>query len=450
MKNTVTRAGVHTPARAGSRANSAGVAGLVGTTRRTVLPGGLRILTESIPAMRSVSFGIWVAIGSRDETLPDSGVSHFLEHLLFKGTSSRTAWDISAQIEAVGGETNAFTAKEYTCYYARVLDADLPMAIDVMCDLVADSLLTPEDVETERGVILEEIAMHDDEPGDEVHDLFIEAMYGEHPLGRLISGTEASITAMTREQIEAFYRERYTAPHIVIAAAGGLDHDAVVAQVQAAVAGTVLAGSGDVAPSTHRAVGPAVPMSEPRTVVRNKDTEQAHLVLGGPGFGRLDQRRFAFAVLNNVLGGGMSSRLFQEVREKRGLAYSVYSYQSMFADTGVFAVYAGCAPEKADEVLALIRRELARVARDGITAEELTRGQGMLKGSLVLGLEDTGSRMSRLAKSEMLYDDDLSVDDLLARVDAVTVTEVNAVAAELLSQPLSLAVVGPFDQDAFE
>jgi len=407
------------------------------TVRRTVLPSGLRVLTEAIPSMRSVSFGVWVGIGSRDETPELAGVSHFLEHLLFKGTERRTALDISAQIEAVGGETNAFTTKEYTCYYARVLDEDLPLAIDVMCDLVSHSVLDPADVETERGVILEEIAMHDDEPGDEVHDVFAEVVYGTHPLGRLISGTEDTIAPMTRAQIESFYHDRYLAPSIVVAAAGNLDHDVVVELVRRNLD---LAGGGT--PSPLRPTG-AVPTQAPDTVVRAKDTEQAHIVLGCPAIGRLDEQRFALGVLNNVLGGGMSSRLFQEIREKRGLAYSVYSYSSQYADTGLFAVYAGCAPGKVDEVLELTRAELATVAAKGFTEAELARGKGMSKGSYVLGLEDTGSRMSRLAKGELLYGGVLSVDELLARVDAVTLDQVNSLATDLLTRPTSLAVIGP-------
>ncbi|MFB9234380.1 M16 family metallopeptidase [Plantactinospora siamensis] len=433
--------GAQAPARAVTRTLTSDPLG--GTVRRTVLPSGLRVLTEAIPAMRSVSFGIWVAVGSRDETGPQAGAAHFLEHLLFKGTHKRTALDISAEIEAVGGETNAFTTKEYTCYYARVLDDDLPLAVDVMCDLVADSVLDPADVETERGVILEEIAMHDDEPGDEVHDLFIQALYGDHPLGRLISGTEETVSPMSRRQIQSFYRRRYVPPAIVIAAAGNLDHSAVVKRIRQAIAGTPL-DSGPAQPSAIRPTGPLVRVRTGGTVVEHKDTEQAHLVLGCPAIDRLDDRRFALGVLNNVLGGGMSSRLFQEIRERRGLAYSVYSYASQYADTGLFAVYAGCAPGKVDEVLTLARAELAEVAAHGITAVELARGKGMTKGSYVLGLEDTGSRMSRLAKGELLYGDLLAVDDLLARVDAVTVDEVNALAAELLAQPMSLAVVGPF------
>ncbi|PGH46632.1 Predicted Zn-dependent peptidase [Micromonospora sediminicola] len=421
---------------------------LGGTVRRTVLPSGLRVLTEAIPAMRSVSFGIWVAVGSRDETGPQAGAAHFLEHLLFKGTRKRTALEISSEIEAVGGETNAFTTKEYTCYYARVLDEDLPLAIDVMCDAVADSVLAEPDVETERGVILEEIAMHDDEPGDEVHDLFARAIYGDHPLGRLISGTEETVTPMTRRQIQGFYRKRYVPPQIVIAAAGNLDHAAVVKLVRQALRDTPL-DTDPAAPATHRSTSPAVRTKPATTLVEPKETEQAHVILGCPAIDRTDDRRFALGVLNNVLGGGMSSRLFQEIREQRGLAYSVYSYASQYADSGVFAVYAGCAPGKVDEVLDLTRAELARVAAEGITEAELARGKGMSKGSFVLGLEDTGSRMSRLAKGELLYGNLMPVDELLARVDAVSLADVNELAAELLARPMSLAVVGPFDEGAF-
>ncbi|MER7165738.1 pitrilysin family protein [Micromonospora sp. NPDC000207] len=421
---------------------------LGGTVCRTVLPSGLRVLTEAIPTMRSVSFGIWVAVGSRDETATQSGAAHFLEHLLFKGTHKRTALDISAQIEAVGGETNAFTTKEYTCYYARVLDEDLPLAIDVMCDLVADSVLDPTDVETERGVILEEIAMHDDEPGDEVHDLFNRAVYGDHPLGRLISGTEETVTPMTRRQIQNFYRRRYTAPQIVISAAGNLDHTTVVRMVRQALRGSPLE-TGPAAPAAPRRRTPSVRTRPPTTLVESKETEQAHVLLGCPAMDRLDERRFALGVLNNVLGGGMSSRLFQEIRERRGLAYSVYSYASQYADTGLFAVYAGCAPGKVDEVLDLCRAELARTAADGLTEAELARGKGMSKGAFVLGLEDTGSRMTRLAKGELLYGTVMPVDELLARVDAVTLDEVNDLAADLLARPMSLSVVGPFGDDDF-
>jgi len=426
---------------------------LGGTVRRTVLPDGLRVLTEAVPAMRSVSFGVWVDVGSRDETHRLGGVSHFLEHLLFKGTRRRSALDISAAIEAVGGETNAFTTKEYTCYYARVLDADLPLAIDVVCDLVTDSVLAVADIETERGVILEEIAMHDDEPSEEVHDIFAEALYGDHPLGRPISGTVKTVSQMSRRQIESFYRRRYLPSSIVVAAAGNLDHAAVVRLVKAAFArsGRVEGSSSpaDSADHTDRRAVVSSRLKQGRLVVRDKDTEQAHLVLGGPAIAREDERRFALGVLNNALGGGMSSRLFQEIRERRGLAYSVYSYATQYADSGVFGVYAGCAPGKVDEVLSLTREQLAMVAATGLADDEVARGKGMLKGSLVLGLEDTGSRMTRLGKGELLYDELLSVDDILARVDAVTPDDIRAIAAEVLDAPRSLAVIGPFADHDF-
>jgi predicted Zn-dependent peptidase len=433
------------------RAKTKTVAGdLGGVVRRTVLPDGMRILTEAVPAMRSVSLGIWVAVGSRDEAPQLGGASHFLEHLLFKGTHKRTAMDISAAIEAVGGETNAYTSKEFTCYYARVLDADLPLAIDVMCDAVADSVLLESDVETERGVILEEIAMHADEPADEVHDLHAAALFGEHPLGRLISGTVGTITPMTRKQIHSFYRRRYTPPNIVVTAAGNLDHAAVVKQVRAAFAGSPLGGFGHADPMPLRSADMRVTFRPPTIVVRKDDTEQAHLVLGGPAPGRHDERRFALGVLNNIFGGGMSSRLFQQIRERRGLAYSVYSYVSHFSETGTFGVYAGCAPARAEEVLGLMRDELAAAAGRGITEDELRRGKGMLKGALVLGLEDTGSRMSRLGKGELLHGELPTVDELLRRVEAVSLDDANAIAAEVLAAPMSLAVVGPFDDKAFQ
>lgn len=405
-------------------------------------------MTESVPAMRSVAFGVWVGVGSRDETAQLAGGSHFLEHLLFKGTDRRSALEISAQIEAVGGETNAFTTKEYTCYYARVLGKDLPLAVDVICDLVTGSVLAPSDVETERGVILEEIAMQDDEPGETVHDMFAAALLGNHPLGRPISGTAETISAMTRQQLVRFYRRRYLAPTMVVAAAGNLDHARVVRLVRDAFAATGRLDP-DAVPQPARLPGGRVTTHGGRVVVEPKETEQAHLMLGGAGLHRHDDRRFALGVLNNCLGGGMSSRLFQEVREKRGLAYSVYSYTSQFADTGMFGVYAGCAPGKADEVLTIVRDELAKVAADGLTDDEVARGKGILTGSLVLGQEDTGSRMTRLGKGELLYGDVLSVDDLLARVSAVTPDDVRSVASELLTRPMSLAVIGPFDDDSF-
>ena len=403
-----------------------------------MLPGGLRVVTESVPGVRSAAFGVWVGVGSRDERPELAGTSHFLEHLLFKGTRRRDALEIAAVMDAVGGEMNAFTAKEYTCYYARVLDTDLPLAVDVVSDLVTDALCAGSDVESERGVILEELSMHDDDPGDVVHDAFAEALFGGHPLGRPVIGTVRSIEQLPAAAIVGYYRERYTSAQMVVAAAGNLDHDEVVAMV-----GRAFREDDARAPAPLRDAGSPPPMVC-RAVVEDRPTEQAHLVLGAPGLARDDDRRYALSVLNNALGGGMSSRLFQEVRERRGLAYSVYSYSSHHADTGVFGVYAGCAPGKIDEVLGLCRAELDSVANKGITAAELIRAKGQMRGSLVLGLEDTGAQMSRIGKAELVHGEVQPVEALLARIEAVSLDDVLAVAGDVLRRPLSLGVIGPF------
>ena len=400
-----------------------------------------------MPSVRSVSFGVWVGVGSRDETLAQAGSSHYLEHLLFKGTKRRDALEISAALDAVGGEMNAFTAKEYTCFYARVLDNDLPIAVDVISDMMTSSLVRPVDVDSERGVILEEIAMHEDDPGDVVHDAFAEALYGDTPLGRPILGTVDSINSLKRSAINGYYRRRYKPENMVVAVAGNVDHAKVVRLVSKAFA-PALAGS-DALPAAPRVGGRAPSSNLGVSSVVRRPTEQAHLVLGMPALARVDERRFALGVLNAALGGGMSSRLFQEVREKRGLAYSVYSYAAHHAETGMFGVYAGCQPNRVHEVLNICREQLAMAAYSGITAEELVRGKGQLAGSLVLGLEDTGSRMSRLGKSELVYGELLTVDEVLARIDAVSLDDVRAVASEVLSAKPTLAVIGPFEDDDF-
>lgn len=413
--------------------------------RRTVLPGGLRVVTEHLPGVRSVAFGIWVGVGSRDETPAQAGAAHYLEHLLFKGTARRSALEISSAIDAVGGEMNAFTGKEYTCFYARVLDADLPLAVDVVCDLVTSALIRPADVDAERDVILEEIAMRDDDPSDVVHEEFAELLYGTGPLGRSILGTQQSIEAITPRAIRGFYTRRYRPENLVVAASGNVDHTALVRLVRRAFerAGRL---EGDAAPTVPRR-GRARAVGAGTIRVVPKTTEQANLVLGVPAFDRTDERRYALAVLNAALGGGMSSRLFQEIRERRGLAYSVFSFVSHYADTGSFGVYAGCLPKKVDEVLAICRDQLAAVAEGGLTEEELARGKGQMRGGTVLGLEDAGSRMSRIGKSELLHGELHSVGEVLARVDEVTLDDVRDVAAVLLATPPTLAVIGPFTPD---
>ena len=412
---------------------------------RTVLHGGLRVVTEALPAVRSVALGIWVGVGSRDEDQTHAGATHYLEHLLFKGTRRRSALEISAEMDAVGGEMNAFTAKEYTCYYARVLDADLPLAVDVLSDMVTSSLITPKDVDAERNVVLEEIAMNDDDPTDTVHEAFTAKLFGDTPLGRPILGTTDTINAITREQIFEHYQARYVPEQVVVAAAGNLDHDTVVRLVAEAFG-----------PVLDRAAEPAPPRLNGRrsgsgaeagagTALVSRGIEQANLVLGCEGMARTDDRRFALGVLNAAFGGGMSSRLFQEVRENRGLAYSVYSFSSQHADTGMWGIYVGCLPAKADEVLAICAEEIGKVVDGGLTDAELARGKGQVRGSIVLGLEDPSSRMSRLGKSELVYPRLEPVDEVLASIDAVTHDDVRAVAAEILTRPKALAVVGPFD-----
>ncbi|WP_327288410.1 M16 family metallopeptidase [Streptomyces sp. NBC_01198] len=417
----------------------------IGTVRRSVLPGGLRVVTETLPTVRSATFGIWAAVGSRDETPVLNGATHYLEHLLFKGTERRSALDISAAVDAVGGEMNAFTAKEYTCYYARVLDTDLPLAIDVVCDMLTGSLIRQEDIDAERGVVLEEIAMTEDDPGDQVHDLFSTAMLGDTPLGRPVLGTVETINALTRDQVARFYRKHYDPTRLVVAAAGNVDHASVVRQVRRAFDRAGALRDADALPQPPRD-GARTLRAAGRVEVLDRRTEQAHVVLGMPGLSRTDERRWALGVLNTALGGGMSSRLFQEVREKRGLAYSVYSYTSSFADCGIFGVYAGCQPGRVPEVLKICRDELHQVAEHGLTDEELRRAIGQLSGSTVLGLEDTGAIMNRIGKSELCWGDQLSVDDLLARIAAVTPDEVRAVARDVLGQRPSLAAIGPLKQ----
>jgi predicted Zn-dependent peptidase len=417
-----------------------------GLVRRTVLPGGLRIITESMPGVRSATFGVWVGVGSRDETPAQMGSAHYLEHLLFKGTRRREALEISSLIDAVGGEMNAFTSKEHTCYYARVLDRDLPLAIDVICDLVTSALLRPEDVDSERGVILEEIAMRDDDPSDLVHDEFMEGVFGSTDLGRSILGTHSTITAISRDAIASFYQERYRPEAMVVACAGGVEHDDVVRLVRDAFRAADALGDPSVRPLPARRGG-VVPATTSGVRLVPRPTEQAHLVLGAPGVARTDDRRYPLNIVSTALGGGMSSRLFQEIRERRGLAYSVYAFNSGFAETGVFGAYAGCLPSKVDQVVELAVATLDAVAREGLTAEELERGRGQTKGSIVLGLEDSGSRMSRLGSADVSLGELPSIDELLRRIDDVTLDDVAREAAAVLDVPRSLTVIGPFGAD---
>jgi len=418
-----------------------------GVIRRTVLPGGLRIVTEAMPGVRSASVGIWVGVGSRDESPSVAGASHFLEHLLFKGTKHRSGLDIARAMDTIGGEFNAFTEKEHTCFYATVLDQQLPIAVDIIADVVLNATIAAADVDIERTVVLEEIAMRDDDPSDLVHDEFATALFGDVPLGRSILGTEASINQLTRKQIHGYYSRRYRPSEMVVSVAGNIDHAEVVRLVRNAFAGRLHDGDSGAEPRPDRRLH-RVPV-RPVTVLAD-DTEQANVVLGTMGLSRFDERRFVLGVLTTAVGGGMSSRLFQQIREQRGLAYSTYSFTSSYAGDGLFGLYAGCQPGKADEVVSIMTAVLRSIAGEGLSEEEVERGKGQLRGGLVLGLEDSGSRMTRIGKAELTYGDVLGLDDLLARIEAVTVTQVNELAAEIATQPTCLTVVGPFGEHDFD
>jgi len=415
------------------------------SVRRSVLPSGLRIVTEEVPSVRSAAIGIWVNVGSRDETPAVAGASHFLEHLLFKGTTRRTALEISSTIEAVGGEMNAFTSKEYTCFYARVIDTDLPMAIDVVSDLITSSIVSALDVDAERKVVLEEIAMRDDDPSDLVHDLYAETYYGDTTLGRPILGTIKSIKEMSRSSVFNYYKKKYLPQDLVVAVAGNIKHKRVVAMVEEALSRDNflnVKGAPQIRPNTPVKTKPMHSVG-----LLTRKTEQAHMFYGMEGVARSDERRFAMGVLASALGGGMSSRLFQEIREKRGLAYSVYAYAQQFAGSGQIGFYAGCNPTKAIKVVEIIREVLADVAENGMSHEEIERAKGAVRGSLVLSQEDSASRMSRIGKNEIVYGQVMGFDDILKEIARVNPTDVREIASEYLTKSPTLALVGPFKNE---
>ena len=416
------------------------------SVKRSVHSSGLRIVTEEVPSVRSAAIGIWVNVGSRDEAPATAGASHFLEHLLFKGTTRRTALQISAAVESVGGEMNAFTSKEYTCFWARVIDTDLPMAIDVVSDLITSSVVTAQDVDAERKVVLEEIAMRDDDPSDLVHDLFSDTYYGDTAIGRPILGTVKSISDMSRATVFNYYKKKYLPQDLVVAVSGNIKRKRVVAMVEDA-----LSRDNFLQQSATPAIRPSTPIknSKQQSVgLLHKKSEQAHMFYGLEGVARADQRRFAMGVLSAALGGGMSSRLFQEIREKRGLAYSVYSYAQQFAGSGTLGFYAGCNPAKALEVVSIMRDVLADVVAHGLTHEEIERAKGAVRGSLVLSQEDTGSRMSRIGKNEIVYGQVMDFDDILKEISRVSAADISEIASEFLVKTPTLALVGPFKSES--
>ncbi len=402
--------------------------------RATRIANGIRIVSEELPALGSVTVGIWVENGSRYERPEQAGISHFLEHLFFKGTERRTAAQIAEEIDAVGGVLNAFTGKEYTCYYAKVLDEHLPLALDLLADVFTHSLFAEEEIDRERSVIVQEISQIEDTPDDYIHDLFTQAFWPGHALARPIAGTAETVSTFRRAEFVQFLGERYRPDRIVIAGAGNLRHDALVDVVQEHL--------GPLAGSTSIVDGPP-PVATGGLHVAEKDLEQVHLCFGAPGIAQFDEDRYAAHLLNSALGGGISSRLFQEIRERQGRAYTVYSFLTSYRDSGYTGVYVGTSAEWVAEVTAAVRVELARVVRDGLLAPELARVKTQMKGGMLLGLETSDSRMSRIAKNDIYYGRDVPITEVAARFDAVTNDDVVRVASRLFGTGvLQLTVLG--------
>ena len=410
--------------------------------RKTVLDNGITVISEPMDSVRSITLGIWFAVGSRDETPAEAGMSHFMEHMMFKGTPSRSARVISEEFDRLGAELNAFTSKEYTAYYSRFVDEHLDKAFDILADMVVNANLDDPSCISEREVVIEEIARMEDAPDDHIHEIFSEALWPDHPIGLPILGSRQTVGGFDHKQSVAFRGRHYLAGNCVVAAAGNVDHDALVAMAEARLGG-LAAGPRSVRPVAHA-------VNAGRLTVLKKETEQAHICYGVSTMNAHHPDRFALSLLDGVLGGGMASRLFQEIREKRGLAYAVYSYSALYQDTGEFAVYAGTRPSNAEEVVGLIRTELDRVAADGVTPDELDRVRQAATGHLVLGMESTRNRMTRLGKNEVTGGEILSADEIMERYDDVTMGDVRRVSAEVLSAEKVLAVIGPFSPEKLE
>jgi len=409
---------------------------------RTILDNGIVVISESIPTVRSVALGIWVAAGSRDERPEEAGVSHFLEHMVFKGTAARSAQDISEAFDRLGAEVNAFTSEEATCYYSRVIDRHAAEAFGVLADMVVDSAFDEGAAASEREVVLEEISRAEDAPDQKVDDLFSRTLWPDHPVGRPVLGERETVGALTPAHLRSYTGRHYRAGDIVVAAAGNLTHDDVATLAASALAG-LPAGE-----RAARELGPAI--AARHVAVATKDTEQAHICWGTLSLDAMSPDRFAMDLLSAVLGGSMASRLFQEIREKRGLAYAVHSYNAMYTDTGGFTVYAGTRPENTARVVELITVEIGKVLDSGITAAELDRARESVDGHIVLGLENTNRRMMLLGGSEVGGRELLSIDEVIERYGAVTLDDIHRVAVSTLGGPRTLAVVGPHAADEIE
>ena len=407
---------------------------------RQVLSNGMVVLTERMPSVKSASVGVWVRVGSRDEAPEEAGVSHFIEHMLFKGTDRRSAEEIARAVDAVGGTLDAFTSRESTCFYAKVLGEHLPLAIDLLADAFLHSRLGPEDIDRERQVVLQEIKMVEDTPDDLVHDLFAEAIWGDHPVARPILGRKENVLRFTQADIRRHMDRFYRPDRTVVAAAGDLEHDQLVDLVARAFDGF----EGE---SFHS--DPPAPISTAAVRFEERDTAQLHLCLGMDGLPYAHEDRYAIYLLNAMLGGSMSSRLFQEVREKRGLAYSIYSYQASYRDCGLLVVYAGTNPESSGQVVDLIRAACARLWKEGVDPHDLQQLKDQLKGNLLLGLEGTSSRMTRLAKSEIYLERNYDLDEIIAGIEAVSTDQFQSVARRILrDEAFAITSIGPVPQGA--
>jgi predicted Zn-dependent peptidase len=400
----------------------------------SILPNGLRVITEFMPGVRSVAVGCWIDTGTRDELPNEAGASHFLEHLLFKGSERLSARRISEIFDAMGAESNAFTSKDHTCFWARLLDEDLPEGLDVLGEMLQRPAFRAREIDAERQVVIEEINMSEDDPGDVAFELFTAAVFRGHPLEPPVLGTRESIRGMTRDDIAGYWKRRYGVGSTVVAMAGSVDHDRALDLVSRTFGGW----SGDAVDHEFAALE-----VKPEVVVEERDTEQVHVVIGGAGLDRADERRWAFDVLNLVLGGGMSSRLFTTIREERGLAYNVYSFRSAYADAGAWGVYVGTAPDQVDLTLDLIDEQIEKIVAEGITEEELDRAKGSVRGGLALAMEDPNSRMIRLGRDEMVGAPHLSIDERIERVEAVGLDDVKVVAETILGGTRVIGAVGP-------
>lgn len=406
----------------------------------TTLPNGVRVVSETVPYVQSAAVGLWAGVGSRDEAEPIRGISHFIEHMLFKGTKRRDARQIADEIESRGGLLNAFTTKETTCYETRVLADDVGLAVDILTDMFLHSLLDPEEMEREKRVVLEEIKMYEDTPEEHVHDLFEQVLFPEHPIGKSVIGTDQTVSSLKREDLTGYMQSRYCPDCIVLAAAGNLEHDALVKLAEATLGS--LSGNRPL-----REMSRPTPSGESKQLQR-RDVEQVHFCLGTAAYSKQERERYVLSILNNVLGGNMSSRLFQEIREKRGLAYSIGSYGRTYQDGGLFCVYGGTSPETYAEVLDLTYTEFAKVVKDGLTEDELTKAKTQVRGAMVLGLESMNARMHRYGESLISFGRVIPIEEVLNEYESVSHERIGQVAKLVLQDtPLTLTAIAPAEEE---